>query len=143
MPSTAAGGVPPRQTIKKEQRLGEPSNVRTTQVWNATTRPAAPVDGILMWHRDDWTSSFAKEKSMVWYCRSDFPCKDCEKRYPGCHGTCPEYLAVKKQHDERKAIADKEKYTQQNLYLHKAACMEKIMRHRKPCGRSTKRRSDG
>lgn len=80
---------------------------------------------------------------MSWYQNYEFPCKDCEKRYPGCHGTCPEYQKTKKEHDERKAIADKDKYTQQNLYLHKAECLGKIMKNRKPCGRSVKRRSDG
>lgn len=29
------------------------------------------------------------------------PCKDCEKRYVGCHGRCEKYLEFKKANDER------------------------------------------
>lgn len=29
------------------------------------------------------------------------PCKDCEKRYIGCHGRCEKYLEFKKANDER------------------------------------------
>lgn len=34
-----------------------------------------------------------------------FCCKGCvaPKRYPGCHGHCPEYIAEKAEHDSRKA----------------------------------------
>ena len=28
------------------------------------------------------------------------PCKECEERYAGCHGKCPEYTEWKKSHDE-------------------------------------------
>ena len=41
---------------------------------------------------------------MVIYC-----CYGCvaPKRYPGCHGTCEEYLADKAEHDRRKAEHEK------------------------------------
>lgn len=29
------------------------------------------------------------------------PCKDCCKRYVGCHGRCEKYLEFKKSNDER------------------------------------------
>ena len=29
------------------------------------------------------------------------PCKDCEKRYIGCHGRCEKYLEFKRANDER------------------------------------------
>ena len=29
------------------------------------------------------------------------PCKDCEKRYIGCHGRCEKYLEFKKANNER------------------------------------------
>ncbi len=29
------------------------------------------------------------------------PCKDCEKRYVGCHGRCEKYLEFKKANNER------------------------------------------
>ena len=40
-----------------------------------------------------------------------FCCKGCTppKRYPGCHASCPEYIADKAKHDERKAMLDKER----------------------------------
>lgn len=25
----------------------------------------------------------------------NYPCRNCERRAPACHGSCPEYLAVK------------------------------------------------
>ena len=31
------------------------------------------------------------------------------KRHPGCHGSCPEYIAAKAEHDRLKAIYDKER----------------------------------
>lgn len=31
------------------------------------------------------------------------------KRFPGCHGTCPEYLAEKEEHDRIKAQRDRER----------------------------------
>lgn len=31
------------------------------------------------------------------------------KRYPGCHGSCPEYLAEKTEHDRIKAEYDRER----------------------------------
>ena len=44
---------------------------------------------------------------------SMFSCKGCvpPKRYPGCHGHCPEYLADKARYDALKA----EEYKRQDL----------------------------
>ena len=40
-----------------------------------------------------------------------YSCKGCvaPKRYPGCHGQCPEYLKEKAEYDAMKAAADKKK----------------------------------
>lgn len=40
-----------------------------------------------------------------------FSCKGCEapKRYPGCHGSCPDYLAERAEYDRLKAIHDRER----------------------------------
>ena len=40
-----------------------------------------------------------------------YSCKDCvaPKRRPGCHGSCPDYLAEKAEHDRLKAIYDRER----------------------------------
>lgn len=37
------------------------------------------------------------------------------KRYPGCHGTCPEYLAEKAKHDEEMEADYKRRKTIQDL----------------------------
>ena len=39
-----------------------------------------------------------------------FSCKGCiaPKRYPGCHGSCPDYLAERAEYDRLKAIHDRE-----------------------------------
>ena len=38
-------------------------------------------------------------------------CKGCvaPKRYPGCHGSCPEYIATKEEHERLKEIHDRER----------------------------------
>jgi hypothetical protein len=38
-----------------------------------------------------------------------YSCKGCEKRTPGCHSKCPDYLAEKAEHDRLKAEADKKR----------------------------------
>ena len=62
-----------------------------------------------------------------------FCCKGCvaPKRYPGCHDRCPEYKKQKAEHEERKAVADKKKFTEQGLYLQRSAAVAKAMRSRK------------
>lgn len=40
------------------------------------------------------------------------PCKDCEKRAIGCHGTCPDYIKFRKERDEMNAKA---RFTKENL----------------------------
>ena len=35
---------------------------------------------------------------------ADVPCKGCEKRSPGCHGSCPEYKRFREEHDKAKAM---------------------------------------
>ena len=48
-------------------------------------------------------------------------CKDCvaPKRHALCHGSCPEYIAEKAEHDRQKAIADKKKETEWGLNAQK------------------------
>ncbi len=36
-----------------------------------------------------------------------YSCKGCEKRTPGCHSKCPDYLTEKAEHERLKAAADK------------------------------------
>lgn len=44
-------------------------------------------------------------------------CKDCvaPKRRPGCHGTCPEYLVEKAEHDKQRF----ERYEKESSYRRK------------------------
>jgi hypothetical protein len=46
-----------------------------------------------------------------------FSCKGCvpPKRFPGCHGSCPDYIREKAEYNARKAEADKKKATQDGL----------------------------
>ena len=35
------------------------------------------------------------------------PCKDCVKRYPKCHSSCPDYIAAKEEHERiRQKLVD-------------------------------------
>lgn len=56
------------------------------------------------------------------------PCKDCEKRYVGCHSSCEEYLAFKKDQREynEKVLNARNKGRQVNTVLFKNA--EKAMK---------------
>ena len=60
-------------------------------------------------------------------------CKDCvaPKRYPSCHDRCHEYQKQKAEYEERKAIADRKKNTDQEIYLQRAEAVAKAMRKRK------------
>lgn len=40
----------------------------------------------------------------------DYSCKNCEKRFVGCHATCETYNQVKKKREEQAKIIRKEKY---------------------------------
>lgn len=45
-----------------------------------------------------------------------YPCKDCTKRYPGCHSKCEEYLEAKAHRDEaHKKQYDAQKYNTRRL----------------------------
>ena len=48
---------------------------------------------------------------MIWCC------KDCiaPKRYPGCHGSCPEYIKEKEIHDKEREELRKKKALQDGL----------------------------
>lgn len=34
--------------------------------------------------------------------KEKFPCKNCDKRYVGCHGSCEEYKEAKKKNDKER-----------------------------------------
>ena len=39
----------------------------------------------------------------------DYPCKNCQKRYVGCHGTCSEYLLAQTENARKRAYANAQK----------------------------------
>lgn len=41
--------------------------------------------------------------------KSDFTCKNCQKRYVGCHATCEEYLLARTENARKKAYANAQK----------------------------------
>ena len=55
-----------------------------------------------------------------------FPCKDCEDRFPGCHGTCERYKQLKAEFDKLKAEAKKQRDVQAGLNQHFYDSMHKI-----------------
>ena len=57
-------------------------------------------------------------------------CRYCvpPKRYPGCHGTCPEYRYQRAIYDERKAVADQEKFTSHGLTMQRTEAVRKALK---------------
>lgn len=62
-----------------------------------------------------------------------YSCKDCDKRFPGCHSSCPDYIAEKEKHDKEKAERDKENFVRYGLYNQRDTVVRKyyksIKRH--------------
>lgn len=50
------------------------------------------------------------------------------KRYPGCHGSCPEYLQEKAEYEERKALADKQRKVSGDIYCQKSERVTKAIK---------------
>lgn len=63
-------------------------------------------------------------------------CNGCvaPKRHPACHDHCEEYKKERAEYDERKAIADKKKFTEQGIYLQRAEAVAKATKHKKQHG---------
>ena len=62
-----------------------------------------------------------------------YSCKDCvaPKRHPGCHGSCPEYLAEKAEYDRIKAISDKQRDIACAIIVSRGNKVEKALKNRK------------
>ncbi len=62
-----------------------------------------------------------------------YSCKGCvaPKRHPGCHGSCPEYLAEKAEHDRLKAIHDRERDITAAICSNRLYQVEKSLRDRR------------
>lgn len=57
-------------------------------------------------------------------------CKGCvaPKRYPGCHGHCPEYLQEKEAYEKRKAEDDKKNAVKYGITSQRTASVTKALR---------------
>lgn len=53
------------------------------------------------------------------------------KREPGCHSTCPEYLADKAEHDRLKAKHDRERDISMAIYDSRGVKVAKAMKNRR------------
>lgn len=61
-----------------------------------------------------------------------YHCMGCTKRYPGCHGTCPEYLEDKAKHEELKAKNEKERSLDVAIFSSRTdKVLRALKRHRK------------
>lgn len=60
-------------------------------------------------------------------------CKDCvaPKRYPGCHGVCPEYIHEKALWEEEKKVVREEHRRFSELYEQRSEGVRKALRHRR------------
>ena len=59
-------------------------------------------------------------------------CRYCvaPKRHPGCHGTCPEYIAERVAYDQLKAIDDERIRVRHGCYQQRDAAVRKAMKGR-------------
>ena len=62
-----------------------------------------------------------------------YSCKGCvaPKRFPGCHASCPEYLANKTEHDKIKAKLDLERDISMGIYIDHSKKVYKAMKGRR------------
>ena len=63
----------------------------------------------------------------IWCCKGCIP----PKRYPGCHGSCPEYIEEKAEHEKRKEIYDRERDISVAIYYNRGEKVNKAMKNRK------------
>lgn len=62
----------------------------------------------------------AQENELIKNKPTKYPCKDCEKRHPGCHADCAPYLEARERNqaanaEERKTIEEKLDYIRYKL----------------------------
>lgn len=60
-------------------------------------------------------------------------CKDCvaPKRYPDCHGVCPEYIHEKELWEEEKKVIREEHRRFSELYEQRSEGVRKALRHKR------------
>ena len=57
-------------------------------------------------------------------------CKGCMKRHPGCHATCPDYLAEKLQHDILRDKEQRKRRAESEVYETHIGAVEKGLGHK-------------
>lgn len=57
---------------------------------------------------------------------AEFTCKGCERRFPGCHGSCDKYQAEKAAHEARK----KEEQNQKRLDEYQSKAIQRSISKR-------------
>ena len=60
-------------------------------------------------------------------------CNGCvpPKRYPGCHGHCPEYIEAKAQHDAEREMIGKADRTRNDIYGQRGDSVRRARRKKK------------
>ena len=57
-------------------------------------------------------------------------CKDCDNRYPGCHGSCPEYLAQRAEYDKLREEYKKKRDIDDGIYYQRTLNVYKAIKKR-------------
>lgn len=65
-----------------------------------------------------------------------YSCMNCDKRFPGCHASCPAYKAEKEKHDKEKAERDKQQHIYDGLYNQRDKSIGKWNKFRKKYNRN-------
>ena len=60
-----------------------------------------------------------------------YSCKNCDKRFPGCHASCPAYKAEKEKHEQEKGEKDKAKRISDGIYSQRKESFRKVNKWRK------------
>lgn len=60
-------------------------------------------------------------------------CMNCvaPKRHPGCHASCPEYIAERAEYDRLKEIADRERDVGIGIYQSRSTKILKVLKNRR------------
>lgn len=60
-----------------------------------------------------------------------YSCKDCQQRYPGCHGKCETYKKEKAAHEEQREAQKREREIRQGLYMQRSSAVTRATKRRK------------
>lgn len=60
--------------------------------------------------------------------KTEFSCHGCQKRFPGCHSTCPEYTQEKAEHEKRRTQEAKERAVQLGLAAQRSMAVHRAFK---------------